>query len=255
MTESELRRIGASGALRPARDFTAAIFAKIGVDRYVLAPSALGDVLIAWSADGVSAIRLAGDADAFEGWYAARFGRTVVPAVEDDAVSGAARAVLRGEERDVPIDLRACSPFERRVLFKAAEIERGNARPYGWVARELGTPDATRAVGNALARNPVPLLIPCHRVIRGDASIGGYVFGDAAKRALLESEGLDVGAVEALRRRGFRYVACDDGTFCLPTCGDIATRIDAPGYHGLRSVSEAVACGLEPCAQCRPVAA
>ena len=162
---------------------------------------------------------------------------------------------MRGEEADVPVDLHGCSPFEQRVLRKAAEIHRGSARPYGWLAREIGTPDAMRAVGNALGQNPVPLLIPCHRIIRTDCTVGGYAFGSAAKRALLEAEGLDFAALENVARRGFRYVANDDGTFCLPTCGDVATRIDTPGYAGLRSAEEACAQGLVPCTSCRPIAA
>ncbi len=258
MTESDLRDFGGGMRARVSDGFTAAVLARAGLDRYVRAASALGDVFVAWNATGVAAIRLANGAEAFEAWYRLRFGRAAVPAAEEDATASAARAALRGElaAADVPLDLRACSPFERRVLHKAAEIGPGSARPYGWLAREVGAPDATRAVGNALGRNPVPLLIPCHRIIRGDCSVGGYVFGSGAKRALLEREGLDVGAVESMTRRGLRYVACaDDGTFCLPTCGDIATRVDATGYYGVRSVMEAHAHGLQPCPQCRPVAA
>jgi O-6-methylguanine DNA methyltransferase len=195
------------------------------------------------------------DDGAFEAWYRERFGRGCVPAIEDDPTSSAARAALRGQQVAAPIDLRECSPFEQRVLQKAAEIGRGNARPYGWVAREIGTPEATRAVGNALGRNPVPLLIPCHRVIRTDCTVGGYVFGGEAKRTLLEGEGIDFGAIEMLTRRGIRYIGCDDGTFCLPTCGDVVTRVGAPGYRALHSVDEAHAHGLVPCGLCRPIAA
>ena len=238
-----------------APDFTTQIFARIGLDRYVTATSALGDVYVAWSADGVSAVRPSGDEAAFEAWYAERFARRCVPAVEDDAIASAARAKLRGEDADVPVDLRGCSEFEQRVLRKAAEISQGNARPYGWVAREIGNPDATRAVGNALGRNPVPLLIPCHRVVRSDYSTGGYVFGGEAKRALLEREGVNFDAVREVVRRGFRYVGCDDGYFCLPTCGDIATHLREPGYRGLHSIEEAHQHGLRPCKLCRPMAA
>jgi len=255
MTESDLRAFAEATCAHAPRGFTAAVLAAAGLDRYVRSASALGDVFVAWNATGVTAIRLAGDADAFERWYRDRFARKIAPAVETDAIADAARARLHGDDAAVPIDLTACSPFERRVLEKAAEIQRGHARPYGWIAREVGAPDAMRAVGNALARNPVPLLIPCHRVVRGDASIGGYVFGSGAKRTLLEGEGLDYAAIDAMRVRGLRYVANDDGTFCLPTCGDVATRVDAPGYRGLRSVTEALACGLTPCASCRPVIA
>jgi O-6-methylguanine DNA methyltransferase len=239
----------------PAADFTAKIFAAIGVDRYATAPGPLGDVYLAWTASGVTAVRLAGDGEAFETWYRERFARRVVPAIEDDPISTAARAQLRGEDVIAPVDLGSCSPFERRVLRKAAEITRGNARPYGWIARELGVPDAMRAVGNALGRNPVPLLVPCHRVTRSDGSAGGYVFGAAAKRALLEREGLDFAALAEVARRGFRFVGNDDGSFCLPTCGDVATRIDLPGYVGLRNASEARAHGFVPCTTCRPIAA
>jgi O-6-methylguanine DNA methyltransferase len=236
-------------------DFTTKICAQIGLDRYVTAESALGEVYVAWSADGVSAVRPSGDEHGFEAWYAERFGRRCVPAIEDDTIATAARAKLRGEDADVPVDLHECSDFERRVLRKAAEIKRGGARPYGWLAREIGAPDATRAVGNALGRNPVPLLIPCHRVVRGDYSAGGYVFGGEAKRALLEREGLNFGAIGDVVRRGFRYVGCDEGYFCLPSCGDIAGHLGEPGYMGLRSVDEAHAHGLRPCKTCRPIAA
>jgi len=255
MTESNLHgyRNAMQRAVSP--NFTAKVFAGIGVDRYTICPSAIGDVYVAWSTPGVAAVRLAGDEDTFEAWYAERFGRRVVPAVEDDPVSGAARAKLRGERVTVPIDLRDCSPFEQRVLRTAAEIHRGNARPYRWLAREIGAPDATRAVGNALGRNPVPLLIPCHRVIRTDCSVGGYVFGSEAKRTLLEGEGLDLGAVENVIGRGYRYVGHEEGYFCLPTCGDIATRVNTTGYFGLRTIEEAHAHGLTPCSTCRPIAA
>ena len=236
-------------------DFTAKVFAECGLDRYTHAASALGEMFVAWSAAGVSAVRVAGDGQAFEAWYAERFARCCVPAVEIDPVAQAARARLGGEDVDVPVDLRDCSPFEQRVLRKAAEIGRGNARPYRWVARELGAPDASRAVGNALARNPVPLLIPCHRVIRTDFTTGGYVFGGERKRKLLEDEGLDFAAIESVTRRGFRYVGCEDGTFCLPTCGGVAKQIDDPGYVGLRSAEDAHAHGLVPCTMCRPIAA
>jgi len=255
MSETNLSDYGKATRASVSPDFTAKVFAECGVDRYVRAESALGPVCVAWSACGVSAVRTASDEQAFEAWYRERFGRRAVPAVEDDPISSAARAKLRGDDVIVPVDLRDCSPFEQRVLHKASEITRGNARPYAWVARELGAPDATRAVGNALGRNPVPLLIPCHRVIRADSSVGGYVFGAGAKRDLLEREGLDFHALENVSRRGFRYIACDDGYFCLPTCGNVATRLDDPGYHGLRSVEEAHACGLAPCETCRPIAA
>lgn len=255
MTDASLRDARDAATRDVAPDFTAKIFAACGLDRYARSASALGDVFVAWNAIGVSAVRMASDEGTFEAWYLERFARGCVPALELDPVAVAAQARLHGDDVDVPVDLRDCSPFERRVLQKAAEVRRGSARPYGWVARELGAPAAMRAVGNALGRNPVPLLIPCHRIIRSDSSVGGYVFGAGAKRALLEREGVDFEALESMTRHGFRYVGCADGTFCLPTCGAVAREINAPGYIGLRSAEEAHAHGLVPCTLCRPIAA
>jgi methylated-DNA-[protein]-cysteine S-methyltransferase len=88
----------------------------------------------------------------------------------------------------VPCDLRGLPPFTRAVLKTTAKIPYGEVRSYGWVAERLGRPGAARAVGNALARNPIPIIIPCHRVIRSDRSLGGYALGLNWKRALLGLE-------------------------------------------------------------------
>ena len=141
------------------------------------------------------------------------------------------------------------------MLRGASEIRRGDARPYAWLARECGAPDTKRAVGNALGSNPVPLLIPCHRVIRSDNTAGGYVFGSEAKRKLLEHEGIDFDALAACTRRGYRYIANVAGWFCLPTCGGVACELDDGKHYGLRDLDDAHAHGLRPCNICRPAAA
>jgi O-6-methylguanine DNA methyltransferase len=80
--------------------------------------------------------------------------------------------------------------FQRSVLLETCEIPPGETRSYEWLARRVGHPGAARAVGTALARNPLPLVVPCHRVVRSDGRIGHYgCGGPAAKRALLEEEG------------------------------------------------------------------
>jgi len=84
-----------------------------------------------------------------------------------------------------PCDLRGLPPFTRAVLKTTAQIPYGEVRSYRWVAQRLGRPRAARAVGNALARNPIPIIIPCHRVIRSDGSLGGYALGLNRKRELL----------------------------------------------------------------------
>jgi len=92
------------------------------------------------------------------------------------------------------IDFSECSRFQRKVLMEERKIPRGEVRSYGWLARSLGKPGAARAVGNALAANPFPLVIPCHRAVRSNGSIGGFQGGPAMKRALLKMEGISISA-------------------------------------------------------------
>ncbi len=86
------------------------------------------------------------------------------------------------------LDLRLAHGFRRTVLEHLTEIGYGATASYGAVALASGSPAAVRAVGTACARNPLPVVIPCHRVVRGDGSIGQYVGGTEAKRALLDLE-------------------------------------------------------------------
>ena len=90
---------------------------------------------------------------------------------------------------EVPIDLSGISDFQRQVLTACANIPVGQVRPYGWIASEIGNPGSVRAVGTALGKNPIPLLIPCHRVVRSDGSVGNYAFGAEIKHDLLIREG------------------------------------------------------------------
>lgn len=98
-------------------------------------------------------------------------------------------AIVRGENAIGFCDLGSVSTFTRRVLEATSDISRGQTRTYQWLARQIGMPQAARAVGNALGSNPLPLVIPCHRIVRGDGSLGGYAFGAPMKKALLETEG------------------------------------------------------------------
>ncbi len=91
---------------------------------------------------------------------------------------------------DVPLDWGAMAPFQRAVLEATAAVPFGHLDTYAGIARKIGKPGATRAVGNALGRNPIPVIVPCHRVIRSDASIGGYTGGLEIKQQLLSLEGV-----------------------------------------------------------------
>lgn len=86
----------------------------------------------------------------------------------------------------------AKTDFQRRVLLAVSKIPKGEVRTYKWVAKRAGRPDASRAVGQILKRNPLPFVIPCHRVVKSDYGLGGYMFGKGLKRQLLRSEGLTV---------------------------------------------------------------
>jgi methylated-DNA-[protein]-cysteine S-methyltransferase len=94
------------------------------------------------------------------------------------------------------IDLIGCSEFQRRVLLAEYEIPRGWVSTYGRIAGSLGMPNAARAVGTALARNPFPIIIPCHRAIRSSGELGGFRGGIEMKRALLELEGVEFSKTE-----------------------------------------------------------
>ena len=93
---------------------------------------------------------------------------------------------------NVPIDLDGQTPFRKKVWQALQAIPYGRVRSYGWVARKIGKPGAARAVGAACGANPVPLLVPCHRVVAGDGSLGGFSGGLPNKRRLLKLEGIRV---------------------------------------------------------------
>jgi O-6-methylguanine DNA methyltransferase len=134
------------------------------------------------------------------------------------------------------------------------EVPAGEVRTYTWIAREIGRPAAVRAVGSALGRNPVPLLIPCHRVVRSDGTVSDYIFGAPVKRALLRREGADPEGLERLARQGIRYLGSDTTRiYCFPTCR-AARRITERHRVPLASARLAQAAGYRPCRLCRPAA-
>ena len=124
------------------------------------------------------------------------------------AIGAGIRALLAGAnvEFDLDlVDLDACPPFQRAVLRATHGIPRGRVSTYGLVAAQLDKPGAARAVGNALADNPFPLLIPCHRVVRGDGALGGFGGGPFLKNALLTLEDVAADDFGRIRRARFHY--------------------------------------------------
>lgn len=97
-----------------------------------------------------------------------------------------------GQAADIesfPVDLPECTEMQRKIWLSLREIPRGETRSYGWLARYVGEPHAPRAVGAAVGANPIPLWLPCHRVVASDGSLHGFGGGLAMKSALLELEG------------------------------------------------------------------
>jgi len=227
-------------------------------DHFVTRSSPLGAVFVAFTPRGISLVDLAPAPEEFAARYRARFGRSALPVAEPPNRLAAAleKALAEGKTGRLPLDLASLSPFQEAVLRKAAEIPRGEVRPYSWVADEIGHPGSERAVGNALAANPVPLVVPCHRVVRADGRLGRYSLGaDENKRLLLEAEGLEVAVHESLAARGVRYLgSATTGIYCHPTCRHArritgAHRVEFPG------AGAAAAAGYRPCRDCRPKAA
>jgi methylated-DNA-[protein]-cysteine S-methyltransferase len=95
-----------------------------------------------------------------------------------------------GRKVDFPdeLDYSGCTPFRRGVWQATRQIPYGQTRSYGWIAHQLGKPNAARAVGQALGRNPFPIIVPCHRVLAGDGGLGGFSGGLEIKKSLLTLE-------------------------------------------------------------------
>jgi len=147
-----------------------------------------------WVAGHGTVVSAAGRlAEVVEASVWSRLGRKVQrEAALPEPLAGAVAIHLRGDDgaRTLDFDLADLPELDRAVLHAALAIPRGELRTYGQLARELGQPRAAKEVGQALGQNPIPLLIPCHRVVYADGRPGGYIFGSRAKRALLRAEGV-----------------------------------------------------------------
>ena len=133
---------------------------------------------------------------------------SVASCSEIDAVGSGMKRLLAGEAVNFSLhlaDLNLCSEFQKRVLRAEHAIPRGRVSTYRLIAAHLGKPNGPRAVGNALANNPFPLIVPCHRAIRSDRQLGGYQGGLEMKRALLEMEGFAFDSTGKVVCRQFYY--------------------------------------------------
>ena len=177
-------------------------------------PGPWGPFFVAATERGVVAVDWLTSEDGFRARLVGRLGGRIAP-VDDvdgdderrhhlDGATEALEALLAGRPATlVSLDLEDRPTWDRTVLGEVARIPFGSTASYGDIARRVGAPRAARAVGGAVGRNPIGLLIPCHRVIAADGTIGGYG-GDAwgsreerlhIKRALLRREGVEIAAV------------------------------------------------------------
>lgn len=226
-------------------------------DAYTQCESPIGPVYVAYNGHGISAVLTAASVADFEAEFQHRFNRPLrfVPSLPEELATLWQRQWEQPKRSTLPVDLRGLKDFERAVLQKAQEIPRGEMRPYAWVAREIGHPKAVRAVGTALGHNPIPLLIPCHRVGKSDGRIGNYAFGTAAKEMILTWEGIDLTGLDRLARSGKRYYGSDTThIYCYPTCRH-ARRITDRHRVAFRSDADADRAGYRPCKVCRPAVA
>ena len=211
----------------PARLGHATLVAVGLADDYAVIDSPIGPLRVAWNGRGVSAVEGAPDdarvrgAASSPGPGAPRDARRRRCRPTSPGRSSAASPATASNRID--LDLRGTTEFEQAVWMKALEIPRGEVRPYGWIAAEIGRPKAVRAVGTALGHNPVPLIVPCHRVVRSDGMIGQYSLGGPAQQADDPRRARAPTRTSSRRWRGpaIRYFGSDTThIYCLPTCHD-----------------------------------
>lgn len=141
----------------------------------------------------------------------------------------------------LPVDLRQCSDFETAVLQATRTIPYGEVRSYKWIAERIGRPKATRAIGNALHKNPAPIVIPCHRVVKSDGSLGGYAFGAGWKTCLLR-----------LERDTVPFIGCPSTRIlCYRGCHH-ERRIGGNHRIHFAALDDALENGYRPCRVCQP---
>jgi O-6-methylguanine DNA methyltransferase len=249
---TDLKRLG---EMKAPAGFADRLLAHVGMaDSYARFDTVLGAVYVAWNRQGISSAARDASADEFEARFHKEVGRQLVEAVPPPDLAAKIQDELEGRHR-LRFDLRGLTPFEQAVLRKTKQIPRGEVRPYGWVAREIGHPAAVRAVGTALANNPIPYFIPCHRVVRTDGQIGNYGGGGPeAKRAILTMEGVRVNRLQELASKGVRYQGVKTTkVFCYPTCHTGRHALEK-NIVWLHDEASARAAGFRPCKVCRPAA-
>jgi O-6-methylguanine DNA methyltransferase len=147
------------------------------------------------------------------------------------------------------------SDFQRRVLEATAALPYGAVTSYAGIAARIGAPSAVRPVAQALRWNPLPIVIPCHRVIGSSGALTGYAGRQVGlKQRLLALEGVKTVAARddfMVNREAMYTMVTGDREYCVPTCGSLPSRsLSTLTLFGTREGAEAA--GFEPCSTCRP---
>lgn len=229
--------------------------------RYRIFPSPLGHILIALSEQGVSLVEYLGRSRTVAHSRLSRLpgAEPVKDGVEVEAFFRELTDYLAGRQTRLewPLDLRlARGDFDRRVLQATAAIPYGAVCSYSGIACEVGKPTAARAVAQALRWNPLPIVVPCHRVIGNSGALTGY----AGDKLDLKAELLAVEGVPTLRTQrepriphAAMYVSeSGDRWYCLPTCPSLKSNEHPHRFLFFASRERAEAAGRAPCDLCRP---
>jgi O-6-methylguanine DNA methyltransferase len=149
-------------------------------------------------------------------------------------------------------DLSGLSDFEREVLLAVLTIPRGQLRPHDWIARRTSRPNASQAIDAVLVDNPIPVLIPSHRVIQADGTLGEHGLAAVVTSALLDAEGTNLAEVYELAQLDIHYLASDlTRNVCFPTCPQVGAA--GSGHRrGFATVVAAERAGYRVCPACQP---
>jgi O-6-methylguanine DNA methyltransferase len=215
----------------------------------------LGELLVAESQRGLVALQFMDSRDGAEAIAALRKKFDVA---EDATIAAEVgeeiEQLMRGDADAIThrrIDLSLMeSNFQRRALKWLRQVPAGSVITYQGLAAAIGAPSSQRAIGNTVAANPVPIYVPCHRVIRSDGSIGNYGGGVERKLRLLRAEGFSVDRERRVPMRAV-YGHLVTRIFCRPTCAAVK-RADRKKWIIFADPERARRAGLRACKLCRP---
>lgn len=192
---TDLERMLSTLSSTPPADLERNTVVNVGAaDLVARTDSPIGPVWIAWSTRGVTALSPLFSTSTFDDFMELHRRATYeASALPSDLLEGVSDALDTGDSSGVSVDMTGLGEFQKSVLEACATIPVGQVRPYGWIAAEIDNPGSVRAVGTALGHNPIPLIVPCHRVVRADGSVGNYAFGPELKHDLLVREGALLG--------------------------------------------------------------